>query len=213
MKRQLLRFHYRPNLFFATLNPPRAPFAMDSLHGLLYNTNRTSYVNETCLLNADDQIGPLISRACHRGFDFTLLFEQSVLSIVPSALFLLVYPFRIRALRSPHRKTIPNYAWAWKIVRAPYHRPRNRKTDISSSLRQAFMLHFKPLFLYCGRLKAGYLLFKLERPFQQLFSRCLPRSQYVIYHSENMSALYAHQSSSLSTRSFLCFSIPFRRER
>ncbi|TVY47392.1 ABC transporter [Lachnellula occidentalis] len=40
----------------------------------------------TCL---DDSFGPIVSRGCRDYFDFTLLFEQSILSIGPSILFIL----------------------------------------------------------------------------------------------------------------------------
>jgi hypothetical protein len=45
-----------------------------------------------CDYGADNEFGPAI--ACPQ-FDFTLMFEQSVLSITISSLFLLVLPFRI----------------------------------------------------------------------------------------------------------------------
>lgn len=45
-----------------------------------------------CDYRADDLFGPAIN--CDQ-FDFTLLFEQSILTIGPSALFLLAIPFHI----------------------------------------------------------------------------------------------------------------------
>ena len=42
----------------------------------------------------DDSFGPTL-RICPPTFDFTLLFEQSILSIGPSALLLLFLPFRL----------------------------------------------------------------------------------------------------------------------
>jgi ATP-binding cassette subfamily C (CFTR/MRP) protein 1 len=36
-------------------------------------------------------------------FDFTILFEQSILSLLPSVLFLLLVPFRLFVLRNNER--------------------------------------------------------------------------------------------------------------
>jgi hypothetical protein len=46
-----------------------------------------------CLPTADNVFGPVVD-GCRDGFDFTLLFEQSIMSIVPSALLLLAFPVR-----------------------------------------------------------------------------------------------------------------------
>jgi ATP-binding cassette subfamily C (CFTR/MRP) protein 1 len=51
------------------------------------------------------------------GFDFTLPFEQSILSIGPSALLLLALPLRCLYLRSQPRKTKPvEYLGFSKVV-------------------------------------------------------------------------------------------------
>lgn len=42
----------------------------------------------------DDTFGPY-AESCRGGFDFTLLFEESILSILPLILLLTVTPFRI----------------------------------------------------------------------------------------------------------------------
>lgn len=43
-----------------------------------------------CPVSADNSLGPAIIRGCQDGFDFTLLFEQSFLSMAPSlSLFVL----------------------------------------------------------------------------------------------------------------------------
>ncbi|KAI0124180.1 P-loop containing nucleoside triphosphate hydrolase protein [Xylariales sp. AK1849] len=53
------------------------------------------------LLCEDDSFGPSVkSPDCRGGFDFTILFEESVLAILPAACFLLLTPFRaLRLLR------------------------------------------------------------------------------------------------------------------
>jgi hypothetical protein len=44
---------------------------------------------------ADDKFGPVVASDCRGGFDFTLLFEQTVLSILPAAIFALAAPVRL----------------------------------------------------------------------------------------------------------------------
>lgn len=91
---------------------------MASLQALLTGVypSDANIMHTACLPNADNEIGPVLSRACQRGFDFTLLFEQAVLSIGPSALLLLLVPFRLWALYGQEKKTTPNYTRASKIV-------------------------------------------------------------------------------------------------
>ena len=48
----------------------------------------------TSCARIDDTLGPY-AHSCHGGFDFTLLFEESVLSILPLVLLLLIAPFRL----------------------------------------------------------------------------------------------------------------------
>ncbi|OQE42091.1 hypothetical protein PENCOP_c004G02534 [Penicillium coprophilum] len=51
-----------------------------------------------CSLQADNSFGPVVGSECRDGFDFTLLFEQAILGLVPAVAFLLVCPFRLRIL-------------------------------------------------------------------------------------------------------------------
>lgn len=44
---------------------------------------------------ADNSLGPAVPLDCRAGFDFTLLFEQTILSILPCGLFLLVAWFQL----------------------------------------------------------------------------------------------------------------------
>jgi hypothetical protein len=65
--------------------------------------------NNTTLYNcfvADNAFGPSINSACRSGFDFTLTFEQSVLSILPSALLLLLTPLRLYVLYGENVKAV-----------------------------------------------------------------------------------------------------------
>lgn len=50
-------------------------------------------------------------------FDFTILFEDTILSIVPSVLLLLALPFRIRALHGKPRKVTKSFLYENKLVR------------------------------------------------------------------------------------------------
>ena len=52
-----------------------------------------------CSFSDDEVFGPAVRAVCRGGFDFTLLFEESILSIGVSALFLIFVPHRIKALR------------------------------------------------------------------------------------------------------------------
>lgn len=56
-----------------------------------------------CNQTADQVFGPAVS--CPHVFDFTLLFEQSIFSIIPSALFLLLVPWRVWNLSGKNIKT------------------------------------------------------------------------------------------------------------
>lgn len=51
-----------------------------------------------CSPAADNVFGPAVGAGCRDGFDFTLLFEQSMLSILPASIILIASPFRIRYL-------------------------------------------------------------------------------------------------------------------
>ncbi|KAI5358401.1 Putative AAA+ ATPase domain, ABC transporter type 1, transmembrane domain-containing protein [Septoria linicola] len=63
---------------------------------------------EHCSLRADDRLGPVVGQGCHDNFDFTLLFEESFLSILPAALFLLLVPLRASHLRRQEAKVLRN---------------------------------------------------------------------------------------------------------
>jgi ATP-binding cassette subfamily C (CFTR/MRP) protein 1 len=61
-----------------------------------YTVDNVVYTTvSTCSIHADNVFGPIVAHPCRKGFDFTLLFEQSVLSIGPSCIFLLVLPLRL----------------------------------------------------------------------------------------------------------------------
>jgi len=47
---------------------------------------------------SDSTFGPTVSRGCRGGFDFTLKFEDIVLSLIPSSLFIALAVARLRHL-------------------------------------------------------------------------------------------------------------------
>jgi hypothetical protein len=67
---------------------------------------------DTCRLDADDTFGPVVSH-CRGGFDFTLLFEQAILSILPSVLVLAASVYRLLGLRRQSIKTITKSRAPW----------------------------------------------------------------------------------------------------
>jgi len=64
-----------------------------------------------CPAAADRIFGPAVAEECRGGFDFTLLFEQSILTILPAGLFLLAFAARaiylsradVKAIQCPLR--------------------------------------------------------------------------------------------------------------
>ncbi|KAE9374191.1 canalicular multispecific organic anion transporter 1 [Stipitochalara longipes BDJ] len=58
-----------------------------------------------CAPNGDSFFGPQVE-PCIRSFDFTIRFENVVLSIAPSAILLIITPVRLLALRNQKRKVV-----------------------------------------------------------------------------------------------------------
>ncbi|KAF9873913.1 ABC transporter [Colletotrichum karsti] len=71
--------------------------------------------NFTTLADCDASFGP-VATACGNRFDFTLLFEQSLLNIGPSAVLLLALPLRLRQLLRQRRKVLRHPLNAAKIA-------------------------------------------------------------------------------------------------
>lgn len=86
---------------------------MDTHSGFFYleakSLNSTSYTT-------DNSFGPFLDLPGRTTFDFTLLFEETILSILPSALLLLVIPPRILRLWKTPRKVTGSYLQTTKIV-------------------------------------------------------------------------------------------------
>jgi hypothetical protein len=67
------------------------------------------------LPTADDVFGPVVS-SCRQNFDFTSLFEQSTLTLVPAVLLLLMAPLRLPQLYKASVKTRPASVGEVKLV-------------------------------------------------------------------------------------------------
>lgn len=68
----------------------------------------------TCKL-VDDTFGPSVGQ-CRGGFDFTLLFEESILSLLPLVLLLGIVPLRILYLFKKTVKVDGQYLLLSKLV-------------------------------------------------------------------------------------------------
>jgi hypothetical protein len=77
--------------------------------------NATSILNEIAVCS-DNSWGPVVEGQCRGGFDFTLLFEESLLSIGPSTVLLLAIPLRILQLYRRNRKVGWSYLHNLKLV-------------------------------------------------------------------------------------------------
>ncbi len=64
----------------------------------------SSFGRSACPPAADEKFGPRVA-PCARSFDFTLLFEQAILSTVPSAIFLTLAAWRLKCLYLSNQKT------------------------------------------------------------------------------------------------------------
>jgi ATP-binding cassette subfamily C (CFTR/MRP) protein 1 len=53
-----------------------------------------------CITSTDTSFGPFVGPECRDGFDFTLVFEQSILVLLPAALLLVLAPVRLFRLRN-----------------------------------------------------------------------------------------------------------------
>lgn len=76
---------------------------------------QTAMASPSCLPVKDDEFGPIVE-GCRSNFDFTLFFEQTILTIGPAALLLLFAPPRVIRLLRSTRKTLPSRLRLYKTV-------------------------------------------------------------------------------------------------
>lgn len=79
--------------------------------------------SSACSITVENSFGPQVA-GCLGGFDFTLLFEETILSILPTALVLLFLPVRIVHLFRSDRKVYEGLLHNLKLVRKLAMLPR-----------------------------------------------------------------------------------------
>lgn len=79
-------------------------------------TDLTSSAINSTTYSDDNSFGPFIKVPGRVTFDFTLLFEETILSILPSALLLFLIPPRILQLWRAPRKVTASYLQTVKLV-------------------------------------------------------------------------------------------------
>ncbi|RDA85904.1 hypothetical protein CP532_2703 [Ophiocordyceps camponoti-leonardi (nom. inval.)] len=69
-----------------------------------------------CSISVEDHFGPVVADSCLGGFDFTLLFEESILTLVPLAVALLWAASRALTLRNESSKVKASWLIAAKML-------------------------------------------------------------------------------------------------
>lgn len=69
-----------------------------------------------CAPTADAAFGPVVDAACRDGFDFTLVFEQSIFVLLPAAMLILMAPLRLLQLRKSPIKVADQASRMIKLV-------------------------------------------------------------------------------------------------
>lgn len=73
----------------------------------------------SCSPSLDNSFGPYAGN-CRGGFDFTLLFEETILSIPLLAIFILILPFRTLQLYKNDKKVVRSPLQLYKLVWMPW---------------------------------------------------------------------------------------------
>ena len=73
--------------------------------------------SEGCEIDVESMFGPIVADTCYEGFDFTLLFEETILSIAPSAVAIAAILTRSRFLAQRQVAVRYNQLYKSKIVR------------------------------------------------------------------------------------------------
>jgi hypothetical protein len=69
-----------------------------------------------CSIEVEDTFGPTVASSCLHGFDFTLLFEEYILTLLPLSLVCLAAFIRIWKLQSASEKVNRSWSYAAKEV-------------------------------------------------------------------------------------------------
>ncbi|KAH8885459.1 putative ATP-binding cassette transporter [Thozetella sp. PMI_491] len=75
-------------------------------------------IQSNCSFGADDAFGPVVQIECRGGFDFTLLFERAILTLLPTTVFLLAFSARFNRLVRTSVKTVDSSFRIAKLVAA-----------------------------------------------------------------------------------------------
>ncbi|KAF2186291.1 canalicular multispecific organic anion transporter 1 [Zopfia rhizophila CBS 207.26] len=154
----------------------------------------------------DDTFGPWAGEHCRGGFDFTLLFEETILSILPLALILCIAPFRIFYLWRKRTKVsrsllLPAKLIAWGFLACfdialltlwlKHSAIRNRASVPSAivSLVGALVLCLLSYFEHLRSVRTSFLL-NIYLLLTVLFDAARSRSLSVSGHYEMISVLF-----------------------
>jgi ATP-binding cassette, subfamily C (CFTR/MRP), member 1 len=84
----------------------------------------------SCSIHVEDTFGPTVASGCYHGFDFTLLFEEVILGIVPLAIVLTcLVPFRILHLAKCRENIRGGWLHHVKLVCMDTSSQREESTD------------------------------------------------------------------------------------
>ncbi|GLA66320.1 hypothetical protein AtubIFM54640_008526 [Aspergillus tubingensis] len=147
----------------------------------------------SCSPAADDSFGPVV--ACPATFDFTLLFEQSILSIGPSAIFLLLVPWRIWSLYPENVKTVANNAHWRKLIAsvvewARYDLVRTAIPAVAVSLVDALSIAILSTIEHNRSVRPSSLL-GIYLLFSSLFDAVQVRTLFIRHYPSSLGALSA----------------------
>src|SRR5690625_2284926 len=120
-----------------------------------------------CAPTADAAFGPAVAPGCRHGFDFTLVFEQSVFVLLPAALLLVAAPLRLaRLAKAPVFVGAPRLRVS-KLVSRP---SSNHHHPPSFLCRSPAAAHSKP---WRRRLtRVDFVLRPVSRPLLESSLRC-----------------------------------------
>lgn len=74
-------------------------------------------IASACSVADEDVFGPIVDPSCRNGFDFTLLFEELILTQLPISIFFIAAFARIWVLRRASEKVNRSWLYAAKEVR------------------------------------------------------------------------------------------------
>lgn len=106
----------------------------------------------------DGSFGPLAIGCVGGRFDFTLLFEQSIFAIVPSALLLLVTPYRIWQLAGQKPKVSPSFIIYLKLVSYCRNKMKLAKRRRKKLMIPKWLTAFQALCFVFGLLQISLLI-------------------------------------------------------